>query len=92
MIKWTATKKDIKLIQEITDRAMRISDANGLEYRRQDAEMDIAATHCNGNPLRLEALLAADEFNFAHDIFGIRYHLNRETGKLGGHFLPRFTK
>ncbi len=92
MINWKASKKDVDLIQKITDRAMGIAKAQGVKYKRQDAEMDIAAVHCNGNPLRLEELLAADEFNFSHDIFGIRRHINRETGKLNNHFLPRFTK
>jgi hypothetical protein len=55
-------------------------------------QMDLAACHCNGCPLQLTELLDADDFNFSHDIFGIRRHLNRTTGKLDDRFLPRFAR
>ena len=54
--------------------------------------MDFTAVHANGNPLRLADLLAADDFNFAHDAFGIARHLNRTNGQLENCFLPRFTQ
>lgn len=53
--------------------------------------MDFSVVHANGNPLRLDALLAADDFNFMHDAFGICRHLNRETGKLENFFSPRYS-
>lgn len=53
--------------------------------------MDITAVHANGNQLDLTALLAADDSNFAHDVFGIRRHLNRDTGELEDFFTPRFS-
>lgn len=66
-----------------------------LDYRVDrsalDIEMDVLATHCNGNPLRLNDLLKADDFNFLHDISGIARHLNRNTGKLKNLFSPRFS-
>jgi hypothetical protein len=43
-------------------------------------------------PLDLEAMLAADNSNFAHDWFGIRRHMNRKTGLLEDCFVPRFAK
>jgi len=54
-------------------------------------QMNVSACHASGNPLRLADLLAADDFNFAHDVFGIDRHLDRETGALLEHFSPRFT-
>jgi hypothetical protein len=54
--------------------------------------MDITACHLNGCPLRLGELLGADDANFAHDVFGIRRHLNRETGKLEDCFCPRYAE
>lgn len=53
--------------------------------------MDITAAHkvC---PLKLEQLLAADDANFSHDVFGIRRHLNRETLQIEDYFLPRFAR
>ncbi len=41
--------------------------------------------------LRLEDLLNADDFNFAHDVVGIVNNINRKTLEFN-HFLPRFAK
>jgi hypothetical protein len=51
--------------------------------------IEIILTHCNGTPLALEALLAADPVSFWHDIVGIARNLDRETGKLANAFTPR---
>lgn len=92
-IKWKATAAERGIIRQIAERAVALAKANKGQRRHPlDIQMDIEAVHCNGNPLRLADLLAADDFNFAHDILGIGRHLDRETGKLGGCFLPRFTK
>ncbi len=53
--------------------------------------MDITAAHRNGCPLKLDELLKAEDFDFAHDVFGIRRYINRKTGKLENCFLPRFS-
>lgn len=76
---------EFKTIAAIADRASGMV----TDYPLMDAEMDVTATHANGCPLDLAKLLAADDFNFAHDVFGIRGHIDRRTGKLDGHFLPR---
>ncbi|NHO33307.1 hypothetical protein GOB85_12520 [Acetobacter sp. LMG 1636] len=57
-----------------------------------EIEMDLIATHSNGCPLDLERLYEADDFNLLHDVIGIRRHLDRSTGKLTDHFLPRFSQ
>lgn len=51
--------------------------------------MDLSAVHSH-TPLRLTALSKADDFNLAHDVGGIRRHLDRETGELTGCFVPRY--
>lgn len=57
-----------------------------------DIQMDVTACHANGCPLRLDELLAANPFDFAHDIFGIRRFLDRTTGKIdAARFDPRFS-
>lgn len=56
---------------------------------RMDITMDLTACHANGNPLDLQKLLDADDFNFIHDVFGIRDHLDRDTGQLRDFFSPR---
>lgn len=91
MISFDCTEKEHSTISKIAARAVQMAAKHGIEYDIIDAEMDITATHANGTPLRLDALLAADEFNFAHDVFGIRGTLDRKTGKLTNNFSPRFS-
>lgn len=67
---------------EMNARAGRADDA-------LSARMDLARAHYLFN-LRLDEWAAADDFNFGHDWFGIGRHLNRETGEMGGCFVPRF--
>lgn len=83
--KFTASKFEMGLIMKIVKRAQALD----MGYNTMDATMDIEATHCSGNPLDLQKLLAADDFNFAHDVFGIRRHIDRATGKLMQCFSPR---
>ena len=92
MVSFDVTRKEMALIRKIVDRAMIIVRKLKGKYKRLDCEMDLTATHANGCPLDLEKLLAADDFNFSHDVFGIRQHINRETGKLERCFLPRCAK
>lgn len=73
-----------KIVNAIAKRAVKTK----LYSKVIDVEMDISAVHADV-PLRLADLLAADDFNFSHDLGGIRRHLNRQTGKLGDFFLPR---
>ena len=89
-MKFTTTKKDEKLILAICERGFE--KVKAIYNEKIDMVMDITATHCNGNPLDLTKLLAADDFNFYHDIFGIAQHLDRNTGALCDCFLPRCTK
>lgn len=84
---------DHQLIERITNRAMAIYAAMGVAGKmnnRINIKMDITACHASGTPLRLEALADADNFNFAHDVFGIRDHLDRDTGELTDCFCPRY--
>ena len=91
-VSFKTTAHEFRVIAKIADRARAMEKAHGGRLRSaQDWQMDISATHANGNPLRLDALLEADDFNFAHDVFGICRHLDRETGKLTGFFVPRFS-
>ena len=89
MINWKVSKADARLVTRIVDRAVQMELLTGT---RQDLTMDIEAVHGNGTPLRLAELLDADSFNFTHDVIGIQRHIDRTTGTLTGHFLPRFTQ
>ena len=88
MINFNASKLDRELISAIVTRAKILVPE--LDYL--DTSMDIAACHCNGNPLQLGSLLDTDDSNFLHDILGINRHIDRRTGKLKNCFLPRFSK
>lgn len=81
-----------KLARKIARRARALLLGLGVDRPALDIDMDVVATHCNGNPLRLEDLLGADDFNLLHDISGIARHLNRETGRIENHFRPRFSR
>lgn len=89
-ISFTIRRDEMELIDRIANRALNIAIGLRIKHKKQDFAMDVTAVHANGNPLRLRALLEADEFNFIHDVFGIRQHLNRETGDLENGFRPRF--
>jgi len=86
---FNCTKTEMDLIGSIVDRAFSL---DLVKVNALTANMDITAAHCNGSPLDLEALLAADNFNFSHDFTGIVGHMNRNTGKLERGFSPRFSK
>lgn len=40
--------------------------------------------------LRLDDFLNAEPFDFMHDVCGIVQNIDRETGKIGNLFVPRF--
>jgi len=88
-INWDCPKDEIPLIVEICKRAMKELT---IEDEWIDLSMDITACHLNGTKLDLQKLLNADKFNFAHDVQGIRSHINRSTGKIMDCFLPRCSK
>lgn len=81
--------KEREILEAIVDRAAVLFREQGQKLHRMHLEMDLSATHVT-TPLRLNDLLAADNFNFLHDITGIMRHLDRTSGRLQDHFLPRF--
>lgn len=86
MIDWNkATSEELDIIEQIANRA---DDKLGVD--KTSTMMDMQATHAL-NPLRLNDLLSADDFNFAHDIYGIASNIDRDTGEMCNCFLPRFT-
>lgn len=89
MVEFNTTKEEDELINNIVKRVHTLHPG---QFDRTTISMDITACHCNGTKLDLEKLLNFDDFNFNHDIFGINYHIDRNTGKLKNFFLPRCTK
>jgi len=78
------TKDEQEIVDAIVERSVRMF----IHDDSLDALMDISATHIH-TPLRLNDLLNADDFNFVHDLAGIRRHLDRTTGQLMHCFSPR---
>lgn len=90
-INFRVSPEEHDLIRRIVERAYPLFAEAGYEdVEKLDIHMDITACHANGCPLKLQALLDADDFQFAHDVFGISGHMNRRTGQLEGCFLPRY--
>lgn len=81
---WTATES--VLVDRIVERAVFLVPA----LTTGSVLMDIQATIMGGCRMRLDDWLAADDYNFAHDIVGINRHLNRRTFQLEDCFVPRF--
>lgn len=90
MINWDISKEDARIVGKIATRALR--EDSDYPDGRQSIEMDLTACHANGIPLNFEKLLAFPAFDFFHDIYGIRRHIDRTTGVVGGCFLPRCAK
>ena len=90
MISFKVSHEAAQLIIKIVTRAERLFAEHGVKIDRMTLDMDITAAHANGCPLKLDELLAAPEFDFAHDVAGIQRHINRKTGELGDCFLPRY--
>lgn len=95
MIIFSTSKEDALKIGSIVERAKAMLRARGQTLDSSSLHMDISACHANGTPLKLDALLAADDFNFSHDVFGISHHMDRDDDSpTGGQclhcFVPRF--
>lgn len=91
MIVFDVSRAEEALIQRIVDRAV----ATGNCDNPMSTRMDLCAVQNSSTPLDLSRLLAADDFNFVHDLFGIARHLDRRDdsatrGELTDCFLPRF--
>jgi hypothetical protein len=87
-VSFAVSADDRELVTRIVQRASGMWGS----FDKLSLTMDIEACHANGNPLRLADLLAADDFNFSHDVAGINRHIDRNTGKLMDCFVPRFTQ
>lgn len=85
------TKEESTHLDKIIERVKIMVESGRCRYDLLDLRMDLTATHFH-NPIDFERLSKADDFNFSHDVFGIRSYLDRRTGKLTDFFLPRFTR
>jgi hypothetical protein len=82
----------LDLIKKIADRAVAVYALHDIRADRMTIVMDLTACHFRAQKLRLDDLLAADEFNLMHDVGGINRHLDRENSVLMNCFSPRFSQ
>jgi hypothetical protein len=88
-VKFTATKQEAEFIRTIVERVLSRHLPSTMD--KQSVLMDLEACHSNGCPLRLKEMAAWErDFDLVHDVCGIVNTIDRTTGKLTGHFLPRF--
>jgi hypothetical protein len=93
IINWTCTPEERTQIDAITGRAVRLANELGVDLGKPiNLMMDITACHLNGCPLDFAQIIAAEDQEFAHDVFGIMRHIDRGTGTLRDCFTPRFAK
>jgi hypothetical protein len=103
MLNLSISESDLKLVNQIAQRATQVAVSHRaisllkafskVEEARFHREvlMDVWIVHANGCPLRLQELLDAEPYEFAHDVFEMRERLDRVTGQLTGCFVPRFS-
>lgn len=89
-ISFDTTRKETNTIRMICDRAQELADELALPFDMMMTMMDLSALQAGICKLRLDELLHAERMDFIHDVWGIRRHLNRDTGALENHFLPRY--
>lgn len=85
------TRQDFETMSVIANRALVLYAVVGrgrIRDKKLDVMMDIEHAH-DDTPLDLEKFANFDDGNFAHDMLGIRRHMNRQTGELEDCFLPR---
>ena len=80
------TREDHELMDKIMERAERMGLFVDKKINHM-MDLDVAAHQFD---MRLQEWLDADNENFCHDWFGIYAHINRETCRVEGLFMPRF--
>lgn len=91
-MKFNASLYELSVMKKIAERmvAMHREITGGDGLMVHEVIMDLDAVHSNHVQLNLHELLHAAPSDFAHDVAGIRHHLDRKTGRLTGCFMPRY--
>jgi len=91
MIDWDkTTREDEENAKAVIDRI--INESASTVTDRMSLHMDLVACHTCGCPLDWDKLKTGRMGDVIHDVAGITLHINRETGRLGDCFHPRFAK
>lgn len=81
-------RQDMDIILSIVKRAEKMKL---LTFGRLSFLLDLDVAD-NTFSLRLNDLLATDDFNFMHDVCGIQNSIDRVHHKMNNQFVPRFAK
>lgn len=92
MMLFKASNKDLELFITIATRGYDACRNTEVVLAVTEIMQDLAACHNYACPLDLEAMTTGPIQDVLHDLFGIRAHLNRETGQLEDFFVPRFAR
>jgi hypothetical protein len=85
---WAVSPKDYDMLVQVAERAKR--ELMGYPDSKRTLIMALINCHAKGCPLDFKGLLEAPVLAFSHDIYGIRNHINNDTGKLQSCFAPRY--
>lgn len=80
------TKQETDKINQLSKRAVSFGLIKPKEIASLSIDLELAFEHFN---LDLDKFLKFDDFNFCHDIIGIRQHIDRKNKKFRNCFLPR---
>lgn len=74
------TMKNMKIVNRAVEMGLIRFDKLSLLMDLQYVDLD------------LDGLLKAKDIDFSHDIYGIQFNMNRNTGTLDNLFVPRYSK
>lgn len=80
-------------LTQIVKRAMEMARAHkymAIAADQAGMAMDLLFCHEQACPLKLKELAEASDSDFAHDVFGVYRHFDRETKTLTDGFSPRY--
>lgn len=90
-VSFSVTRAEALLIAKILARCEQAGVTDPADRLRHD--MNLSACIAQGCPLDLERMADWPRmFDVGHDVIGIDRHIDRDTGTLQGHFLPRFRR
>ena len=82
--------EDTELIERIAIRARKLLEFHGKFVPPGSIKEELIITHQEICPLRLRDLLEANDFDFLHDITGMRDHINMLDASFRNGWWPRY--
>jgi hypothetical protein len=84
-------RKNLRKMADVAARYEAICIVKGIKADDRTSTLMDLTTAEDQFLMNWDKLLDFDEFNFCHDVFGIKRHIDRSNypGHIGGCFLPR---